>query len=43
MSETYQQIANTLESNLSNVQDYIQKLQSNKGQKVVDNDSKLNI
>ena len=37
MSETYQKIASTMEINLTNVQEYIQKLQASKG-----SDEKIN-
>lgn len=37
MSETYQKIASAMENNLTNVQEYIQKLQASKG-----SDEKIN-
>jgi len=42
MADTYQKIASTMETNLTSVQDYVQRLQNSKG-KIVDSETKVNI
>ena len=43
MADTYEQISMTMEHNITQVQGYVKGLMNNKGKRIMDKETKLNI